>query len=269
MLGRDHAVSGVMVGLACITGAEVLGVPINTTGTLVFTAAVAGAALLPDIDHPHATAARAFGPVSLALARGLDRLGAVVHARTSTEWDRPTRDGHRTITHTAIFALAAGVGAFVLADLAPPWGGLAVLWVLLSLGLRGLVGGWTRDVGWWGTAVTAAALTGVAWTLDRFAQPCLSPALLGVAVAVGSWTHCLGDSCTLHGCPWLWPVRIRGRAWYLIGTPRWMRFRTGTDEVDGEDYLRVLMWVVIGALLVGRVPGAWPWVGERVAALWS
>lgn len=53
--------------------------------------------------------------------------------------------------------------------------------------------------------------------------------IYGGAAALGCWTHCLGDSLTIMGCPWLWPIPIAGETWYEIGTPQAIRFHTGGD----------------------------------------
>jgi membrane-bound metal-dependent hydrolase YbcI (DUF457 family) len=69
-----------------------------------------------------------------------------------------------------------------------------------------------------GFGVPLASFVGAHWGL-----------ILGGAIALGCWTHCLGDSLTVSGCPWLWPLPIAGRTWYDIGTPRWIRFHTGSS----------------------------------------
>jgi hypothetical protein len=50
---------------------------------------------------------------------------------------------------------------------------------------------------------------------------------IGVAVGLGMFVHCLGDSLTRSGCPWLWPLPIRGETWYELRLPKLFRFRTG------------------------------------------
>jgi membrane-bound metal-dependent hydrolase YbcI (DUF457 family) len=266
MMGRDHALSGALVGTAVVTVAMVFDHPVAPLDTAILIAVTSGFALWPDIDHPSATAARSFGPISAALASALNLLGGVLFRLTSSSKDKPRRDGHRTITHTLAFALLSGVSAAACAAAWPRWGTFSILFIGLSFALRGLAGDWAKRSGWLTLSATAAALS----FLVMVAEPTgVAPALLGVAVTLGSFTHCLGDSCTLAGCPWLWPIRIQGQVWYPIGTPEFLRFRTGTEEVDGEEYLRFAMWVGLVALVPLHVPGAYPWVGERIAALWS
>jgi membrane-bound metal-dependent hydrolase YbcI (DUF457 family) len=264
-MGRDHALSGALVGSAVTTVAMAFD-SITPLDTVILIAVTAGFALWPDIDHPSATAARAFGPISAALAHGMNLLGEVIFEATASSHDKSRKDGHRTITHTLAFALLSGVGAALTAATWPRWGTFSVLFVGLSFALRGLAGDWARRNGWLTLSATAAVLS---FTVMAIEPAGVAPALLGVAVALGSFTHCLGDSCTLAGCPWLWPIPINGQVWYPIGTPEFLRFRTGTEEVDGEEILRAMMWVGLILLVPANIPGAYPWLGERISAIWS
>lgn len=265
MMGRDHALSGALVGSAVATVAMITGYPITPLSAATLIVITAGFALWPDIDHPSATAARAFGPLSAGLAFLLNGAGEMIFALTASSKDKPRKDGHRTITHTLAFALISGIAATIIATLWPRWGTLGILFVGTSFALRGLAGGWAKRNGWLILSTVAAAASFLAVTVNPAA---VTPQLLGIAVAVGSFTHCLGDSCTIAGCPWAWPVPIRGQRWYPIGTPEFLRFRTGTQQVDGEEFLRAAMWLAFVPLALLHVPGAYPWIGERIAVAW-
>lgn len=78
-----------------------------------------------------------------------------------------------------------------------------------------------------------------------------SALVLGGAAALGCWTHCLGDSLTVMGCPWLWPLPIAGETWYEIRTPRLIRFHTGS----GVEHWFSILVLYPGAVLA--FPGAW------------
>lgn len=263
-MGRDHCLSGILAGLVVTTITGSTGVD-----AALIVSVTAGAALWPDLDHPSATAARSFWLVSRLAAAGLDRLGVLVYALTATARDKPTSDGHRTITHTVVWAALSGVVVATIAALWPTWGAWTVLFVMISLALRGLLGQMRKRADWFTVSAAAAALTAAAVLADPDG---IDPGLLGFCVALGSLVHCLGDSCTIHGCPWLWPVPIKGQTWYRIGTPRWMRFRTGTDETDGEDILRVVMWLLVVPLLahvVARHFGGWGPTLDGIEAAWA
>jgi membrane-bound metal-dependent hydrolase YbcI (DUF457 family) len=67
------------------------------------------------------------------------------------------------------------------------------------------------------TALTAVALPDNAGTFPW----------LGLAIGAGSVMHCLGDAITKMGVPFLWPIPIRGKRWYDITLPWFMRIRAG------------------------------------------
>jgi Predicted membrane-bound metal-dependent hydrolase (DUF457). len=82
----------------------------------VYTAVCAGSALLPDLDvsgrvfrnRGGATAARTFGVVSLFLAECVEKLSLGIYLLTRTKKDPRRRNGHRTFTHTLVFAILIG-----------------------------------------------------------------------------------------------------------------------------------------------------------------
>lgn len=107
MMGRSHALSEAVVWLCGCAGAAVWGAQ-PAAGTVVVGAAVAaGAALLPDIDHPGSVVARSLGPVTCVIARGT-AAGAAALRRSSCGCCTG-RGGHRAVTHTLVFAVAAGL----------------------------------------------------------------------------------------------------------------------------------------------------------------
>lgn len=261
---------GFLFGLAAADLADT-SIPVG----LALAVLTAGAALLPDLDHPSATAAHTFGPITRILAAALDTAGYAIWKATATPLDKPPRDGHRTVTHTTVFAALTGTG-FGAVGLTGRWGMLAMLFVLASLAVRGITARGPREGN--GTrarhrfhanaisvSIYAAAITAAAY----FVVPQVDPLLLGECVALGCWVHCLGDSMTLYGCPWLWPIPLAGQRWYLIGTPQSLRFRTGTPEHDGEDRVRVIMNVGIVALLITLVPHSWHWIGAGVGHVYT
>lgn len=243
MMGPGHAVSGAAVGLYAATLARDTGLlDIGSAATLTGAALCAGAALIPDLDHPNATVAKAFGPASVALARVTNAASDAVYQLTKTGVDEDRDGGHRGLTHTLAFAAVLGGGVAVLADQLPltvP----ALLFALLVLALRGLIpslhkkmgrpgerrrfrapGWWRRTKGMIGIWLLAAVLT---WLLADAVPVSDVGAWLGAMVALGCLTHCAGDAITEMGCPMLWPVPIGGKRWRLVGPPRILRFKAG------------------------------------------
>lgn len=183
MMGHTHALSGLTAwaGLACAapTIAHVEPHwPAVTAGLL----ATAGAALLPDLDHPQGNIARTLGPITKALTEIVERVSG----------------GHRHATHSILFAIAMPLLVWAGDTAGGPWFELPALFFLYAFGLRAL-----HLVPWSATGV-AAALTGLVGYLMLH-----DLAWLPWAVGAGIAAHLIGDTLTVEGCPLLWPHRRR------------------------------------------------------------
>src|SRR5699024_1751089 len=108
MMGRSHAASGAVAGLAL---APALGLD-TTVEAIPFAVAVAGYAIFPDVDCGGATPSRLRGPVTGALSWLICRLSAVVYRVTRTEHSSTSAGTHRHLTHTVVFALGMGALAW-------------------------------------------------------------------------------------------------------------------------------------------------------------
>ena len=90
MMGYSHALSGAMAASAIYAFApETLGG--TASAAAISSALIVGGALLPDADHPNASAARSFPPLSNVMVAGVSKISG----------------GHRGYTHTLL-----GVGIF-------------------------------------------------------------------------------------------------------------------------------------------------------------
>lgn len=188
MMGHSHAVSGALAWLALdpviepLTGTELSGVQM-AAGAVV----CAGAALLPDLDHPQATIAHFLGPVSQLVARGVSAVAG----------------GHREATHSLLGAALTTAGIWALLAAFDVQAAAIVLFVCTALALRGLAIAPPRSgpiAAGLTIAVEAAAIT---WLFLRY-----SPAqweFLPAAVALGYLAHLIGDCATPRGCPLGWP----------------------------------------------------------------
>lgn len=96
----------------------------------------------------------------------------------------------------------------------------------------------------------------------------------GTAVLVGNLAHLWGDSLTLYGVPFWWPLRIQGQRWHCVHlAPRFLRFGAGAHTKRhrlegfsrwawvnmGEGVVTSLLTVTVGAeavltLLAGNAP---------------
>lgn len=215
VMGPTHAMSGAAAWLAAAPAvAAVSGAHLSTPELLVGAAVCAGSALLPDIDEPSSTVARSFGPATQALAHVVNNVSAAVHNATATRADGHTSDGHRTVTHTALFAVAAGAGVSTLAGTFGTPAVVGVLFFTLGLAIRGLLGSLAKKEGWLG--VTVAAMSGAWATAITLGDGHLW--WLGFAVTAGVLLHSLGDALTKEGVPLLAPAPYRGKAWWEFNT---------------------------------------------------
>jgi membrane-bound metal-dependent hydrolase YbcI (DUF457 family) len=197
MEGHSHALSGAVAGAA--TGLYVLHLP--PAATLTLTGLTAGAALLPDIDHPDASLAESFGFLGKTFAAIVGKVSG----------------GHRHGTHSligiAVFTGLAWLAVHYRHDTAARIGLAVLLSLIIAGGLYALprVGGHLADLAAIGAAV-AMTLTGTGL------------ALVAVATGLGCAVHIAGDALTDSGVPLGWPAsRYRFRFW-----PEPFAFTTGT-----------------------------------------
>lgn len=223
MMGRSHALLGAVGWLAAAPAlSEASGFPLGTIELAAGTVVCAGAALLPDMDHPSATVANALGPITKAAA-------VAVSAASG---------GHRKGTHSILFA-ALATGTTFAAIAVPGYGrgaALVIGFFLVALGLRA-AGPSSDRSGWLGLAVGAqsAVLTWLAATTVA------SFAWLPWCVGAGCLLHLLGDFVTPQGVPLFWPNQRRysvpivartgnaveaGIATLCLGALGWLGFST-------------------------------------------
>jgi membrane-bound metal-dependent hydrolase YbcI (DUF457 family) len=238
MMGRSHAISGVVTGLAV---APLVGLH-GLLAEAPFVVATAGYSLLPDLDHPGARVSKLVGPVTELISRGIRALSAWLYRHTKGPRDEPWTGKHRHLTHTVLFAALMGGLTIGLSALGPWWVlGVAAFGVLLA---QAALGDWVLLPS---VAVVIPLLLHGGQVLDALTQ---MRGWMGIAVALGCFTHCLGDALTRSGCPFLFPLRIAGETWYEIRPPRWLRFRTG----GAGEHVVVAMLVIAAVLLI---PGVW------------
>ncbi|SFC90789.1 metal-dependent hydrolase [Streptomyces aidingensis] len=251
MMGPAHSLSGAMAWLAAGLGTAAAGHPMPWPVLVAGTLICAGAALAPDLDQKSATISRAFGPPSRWLAGLIDLLSVTVYNISRGRGDRKRTGGHRTLTHTWVWAVAIGAGFSAAAVYWGRWAVLVILFVHMVLAVEGLLWRAARvssDVLVWLLGATAAWI--MAGVLDRpgngsdwlFAgEPYL---WIGVPIVLGAIVHTIGDSLTVSGCPMFWPLPIAGRRWYPVGTPKFMRFNAGAWV---ENTVLMPAFMVVGA----------------------
>lgn len=192
MLGHSHATSGALVwaAAAAVVPAHVMGIHLGISDLLLGTFVCAGAALLPDIDHPDGTIAHFLGPISHALCRFISWISG----------------GHRHATHSFFFVALVTFGTWEgVHHLGKPFT-LAMTYVMLSLAVRALhLCPPGKGIHSWGVVVLLAA----AGTAAAYRWMPSVPDWMPIAVGLGSFMHLFGDCLTKEGCPLLWPVPAR------------------------------------------------------------
>jgi len=237
MMGPAHALSGAAAWLGVGAAASAMDRPMPWPVLLVGALICAGAALAPDLDHKAATISRAFGPVSRNLCEIIDKLSYAAYKSTRKPGDPRRSGGHRTLTHTWLWAVMCGAGAAAVCVLGGRWGVLAVLFVHMVLAIEGLLWRHARvssDVLVWLLGVSSAWM--LADILDKpgngagwlFTQPGQEYLWIGLPIVLGALVHCIGDALTVSGCPIFWPIPIGRKRWYPVGPPKVMRFRAGS-----------------------------------------
>ena len=178
MVGYSHALSGAVAASAIYAFApETLGG--TASAAAIPSALIVGGALLPDADHPNASAARSFPPLSNVMVAGISKISG----------------GHRGYTHTFL-----GVGIFAaLAYFACLWQvdfyrhqvfPLAILLVAfcVSLGLS------TLRIVPKGTGYVLGAAAGYM----SYVSP-LPAITIAAFLALGCLVHLAGDVITTKG----------------------------------------------------------------------
>ncbi|NJQ00128.1 metal-dependent hydrolase [Streptomyces zingiberis] len=237
MMGPAHSLSGAAAWLGAGAVASVAGHPMPWPVLVIGALICSGAALAPDLDHKAATISRAFGPVSRTLCEIMDRLSSAVYKATRKPGDPRRNGGHRTLTHTWLWAVLIGTGTSVLAMTGDRWAVLFILFVHMVLAVEGLLWRAARvssDILVWLLGATSAWIladvlsdtpSGAGWLFTAPGQEYL---WLGLPVVLGALVHCVGDAITISGCPILWPIPIGNKRWYPVGPPKPMRFRAGS-----------------------------------------
>lgn len=268
MMGPSHALSGAAVWL---TGSWALnqfaGYEQSPLAVAVGTAVCAGGALLPDLDlsgkvtanRGGATVARTFGVVSLFVAEVVEKLSLGVYTATRLSRDPKRENGHRTFTHTLVFAGLVGWGTTALCTKYGKWAVVGLLFFMIGLALRGLFDEWAERAGWVVVTLVAAGATG--YTIANLPAGRGYP-MLGLAMGVGCVVHLLGDLITSAGVPLLWPIPTGRRMWRMIGVPNAVALKVGGKLELG---LRVAFAVVcVLAVTAMAVPMVMAQLGSEV-----
>lgn len=279
MQGYSHALSGATGWLACTSASSAaLGWYDQTTEVaLVGAVLCAGAAMVPDTDHTEGTIAYSLPSVEVGDSTLIPSPTRVVCGGVNA-----ISGGHRHGTHSHVGIIAFAILAWLISFLIIPIQGrdvalgsgivavLLVAFAVKALGInhsvakkRSLTGALMGS--WLGVWVIALGTAGAAtWLLDyRWAW-------LPLVVALGAFLHCVGDTLTTQGVPWLWPWNPKPPKWLKetpglgwIVTRFWMpngyfRFHIlGDTDSRKEKVFGVLMGLYVTYLVFYEIAAAY------------
>ncbi|MGO1507662.1 metal-dependent hydrolase [Microbacterium sp.] len=190
MMGASHAISGAAVWVAITTPAAGFGIlSVDPIERIAGAIVCAGAALLPDADHPNATIAYSVPGGSLVT-------GAIGKAT----------GGHRKGMHSLLAVVGVLAAAIALSHVTftpDGWdvtiqvgaGIMAAACIAFAVKVMHLARSWLVA---WLTGIVAAGIT--SWFFPSHTW------WLPVCLTVGYFVHLLGDFLTVGGVPWLWPI---------------------------------------------------------------
>lgn len=245
MMGRSHAMSAAALSLT----ATALSVgPLTATAPAaviaMYTGVFIGGALKPDLDSNSSTVVKSFGVFGTAMHEVVNTMSLLVYNITRGRADKPRNNGHRTLLHTVAWTLIetalliAFVGslssidthAFDLFGKSYSVGSLIALLItgfFIHVGLGGMfdfINSKRKGIGTYLSMLGSLVLTAlIALGLPEGNNYWW----LGVAAGLGTLTHLAGDFPTKMGIPAFWPLKIRGKRWYDVSLPSFMRFKAG------------------------------------------
>lgn len=189
--------------------------PVGDAGVVTGALICAGAALLPDIDHPSGTVARSLPPFSGWLSRIVARLsgghrrgthsviGLLVFtllAWLSQNASLPVGDGLRRLAESGGAGSAPAVVEALPGQVWPLAAVLSVLLIAFAVKILAFLPDRISHANWW-----VAIVLGVVVAIN----PPDHPWWFVIAVALGCAVHMLGDMATTQGIHLLWPLRTR------------------------------------------------------------
>jgi membrane-bound metal-dependent hydrolase YbcI (DUF457 family) len=217
-LGQTHALSSAAAFLAASFPVSHYVHHLTPLTAAIGTIVAAGAGLLPDLDHPQASPARAFGPISQAASHVVNKLSG----------------GHRHATHSLLGLTICG--ALAAAAYLNVWTLAATIWLCMGLGVRAL---WHRPKNRPNGRLDYRDVAGLvhaavaAYIAYRLTHAGLDLSVVPFAVVLGYAVHLIGDSATESGVNWWYPDRKRYRF-------------ASVDTGKGVE-----RWVVVPALYAG------------------
>lgn len=280
VMGPTHSLSGATLALGAIAvyNATLAPTALHPTIAILGTVMAAGAALAPDIDSKQSTVVRSFGIFGLVGYHIANGIGIGIRNLTATRKDGSVENGHRTFFHTSVMAVIMGLLVAFLTSFTNtvtlfgeehPLGqviAVVLMGIFLNLALAGLLEKKIKKArATYGPYVLMLISFGLAAVIAFFLPAENEPgstgtyAWLGIAVGLGWYFHLLGDAITKMGVPLAWPVKVRGKRWYDVALPSFMRITAG-----GAFEKQILFPGLVVATVLLFAWNIWQYVGAYI-----
>lgn len=267
-MGPTHALSGLAIYLLILainpsfmTNTVLQSVAISTisAGALVTT----GQALGPDIDNQSSTIVNLLWPIGYIISTIIRTISSFVYSITRTKSEPIESDPHRQLTHTIPYAIILGVityfltsipGEVTIFDKQFSIGTLIGLGIILFSTQLAFAGIFSRVfkkyknkgvIGNISIMIVSLIITlSILYTLPSGQ----SFRWLAGCVTLGHIIHILGDTITTGGTPITWPLKIKGKRWWIT---RLSSMKTG----GFGEFLFQILFICIIVFSIARLSG--------------
>lgn len=238
MMGKSHAKQGICaVGVAACASGLIEYAPLKEPLIVVILAALlVSGTQTPDMDSKGANATKAYGPITGLVSWVIRGISRTVYAATRTSKSPKKKGSHRALTHTLVGNILAGGLVATVASFGP---------IPAAVIIGGLAG-----IGAYALFRKYYLLIGAVVGFATYSLPGVDFEYLwlwALAFTIGNAVHCFGDSCTLSGIPYFWPLTGWKDKHFL---PEQMRVTTGKA---GEKVLMFFTYLLTGLTMAGLV----------------
>lgn len=201
---------------------------------------ILGSSKLPDLDNTTSSAKSALGLVGNILSNISRIISNTIYNMSKSKYDNDTPNPHRGFFHTflsgiliflLVYATTLSKKEFdLLGTKMTVSSVVATFWALLSLQIAfpDILNNKRKKQGILSSeAINSIICLFIAGFIVKLAsQITLSFSWLAFSVSFGQITHIIGDMFTAMGAPFLFPLPIKGKRWFML---RFIKFKSGGD----------------------------------------
>lgn len=267
-MGPTHALSGLALYLLilALNPALITNSVLHSTAVSVITAGglvTAGQALGPDIDNPSSTIVNLLWPIGHLLSMIVRTISSIIYSITKTKTEPLEADPHRQLTHTIPYAVLLGVITFFATSIPGTVTifnkeymigtliGLAIILLSTQLAFAGLFSKLFKKyknkgiIGNISILIISVTITGIIFYTIPSGH---NFSWLSGCIVLGHLIHIFGDTITTGGTPVTFPIKVKGKRWWIT---RFSSMKTGGT---GE-FLFQIIFILIIVFSIGRISG--------------